>query len=93
MSHTHREARALTIVGMSHVTRTHESYEEVLHHTSERAMGWLRLVGSLKLWVSAAEYRLFYRALLQNKPIFLRSLLIMATPHVTQTNEPCHILK
>ena len=28
-------------------------------------MGWLRLVGSLKLWVSFAEYRLFYRALLQ----------------------------
>ena len=28
-------------------------------------MGWLRLVGSLKLYVSFAEYRLFYRALLQ----------------------------
>jgi len=26
-------------------------------------MGWLRLVGSLKLWVSFAEYILFYRAL------------------------------
>jgi len=26
-------------------------------------MGWLRLVGSLKSWVSFAEYRLFYRAL------------------------------
>ena len=33
------------------------------------AMGWLRLVGSLKLYVSFAEYRVFYRALLQNKPI------------------------
>jgi len=28
-------------------------------------MGWLRLVGSLKLLVSFAEYRLFYRALLR----------------------------
>jgi len=32
-------------------------------------MGWLRLVGSLKLYVSFAEYSLFYRALLQKRPI------------------------
>ena len=43
-------------------------------------MGWLRLVGSLKLQVSFAEYSLFYRALLQERPIILRSLLIAATP-------------
>jgi len=45
-------------------------------------MGWLRLVGSLKLQVSFAEYRLFYRALLQKRPVILRSLLIVATPYV-----------
>jgi len=44
-------------------------------------MGWLRLVGSLKLQVSFAEYRLFYRALLQKRPVILRSLLIVATPY------------
>jgi len=44
-------------------------------------MGWLRFVGSLKLQVSLAEYRLFYRALLQKRPIILRSLLIVATPY------------
>ena len=33
----------------------------------ERGMGLLRLVGSLKLHVSFAECRLFYRALLQKK--------------------------
>ena len=44
-------------------------------------MGWLRLVGSLKLQVSFAEYRLFYRALLQKRPIILKSLLIVATPY------------
>jgi len=38
-------------------------------------MGWLRLVGSLNLQVSFAEYRFFYRALLQKRPIILRSLL------------------
>ena len=32
-------------------------------------MGWLRLVGSIKLQVSSAEYRLFCRALLQKRPI------------------------
>jgi len=35
-------------------------------------MGWLLFVGSLKLQVSFAEYRLFYRALLQKRPIILR---------------------
>jgi len=43
-------------------------------------MGCLRLVGSLKLWVSFAEYSLFYRALVQKRPIILRSLLIVANP-------------
>ena len=44
-------------------------------------MRWLRLVGSLKSQVSFAEYRLCYRALLQKRPIILRSLLIVATPY------------
>ena len=45
-------------------------------------MGWLRVVGSLKLQVSFAEYSLFYRALLQKRPVVLRSLLIVATPYL-----------
>ena len=36
----------------------------------------------LKLQVSFAEYRLFYRALLEKRPIILRNLLIIATPYV-----------
>jgi hypothetical protein len=32
-------------------------------------MGWLRLVGSIKLQVSFAEYRLFHRTLLHKRPI------------------------
>ena len=43
-------------------------------------MGWLRLVGSLKLQVSFAEYSLFYRARLQKRPIIFRSLLIRSYP-------------
>ena len=38
-----------------------------------------------KLQVSFAEYSLFYRALLQKRPIILRSLLIVATPHNTDS--------
>ena len=44
------------------------------HLTNRWVMGWLRWVGSLKLQVSFTEYSLFYRALLQKKPVILRSL-------------------
>jgi len=37
---------------------------------------------SLKLYVSFAEYSLFYRALLQERPIILWSLIIVATPYL-----------
>jgi len=50
-------------------------------------MGWLRLVGSFKLWFSFAEYSLFYRALLQTRHRILRSLLIVATPNVCITSK------
>jgi len=42
-------------------------------------MEWLRLVCSWKLQFSFAEYRLFYRALLQKRPMrILRSLLYVS---------------
>jgi len=46
-------------------------YESVsaLYCTRVSTMGWLRLVRSFKLYVSFAEYRLFYRALLQKRPV------------------------
>jgi len=37
---------------------------------------------SLKIWVSFAEYSLFYRALVQKRPIFSGSLQIIATPYL-----------
>jgi len=45
-------------------------------------MGWLRSVGSMKWQVSFAEYRLFYRSLLQKRPIILSILLTVATPYI-----------
>ena len=53
-------------------------------------MGWLRLVGSLKLLVSFAEYSLFYRALFEKWPIILRSLLIGATPYYIMSRLKTH---
>ena len=50
-----------------------------MHHKSYGVA--LRLVGSLKIYVSFAEYSLFYRALLQKSPMILGSLLIVATPY------------
>jgi len=54
-----------------------------------QSMGWLQLVGSFKLQVSCAEYSLFYRALLQKRPIILRSLLIVATPYQSVCQSVC----
>jgi len=48
-----------------------------------KTMGWLRLVGSLKLWVSVAKEPYKRDSILQKRPIILRSLLIVATPYVT----------
>jgi len=45
-------------------------------------MGWLRLVGSLKLWVSVAKEPNKRDHILQKRPIILRSLLIVATRYV-----------
>jgi len=61
----------------------------VLIHREIITMGWLRLVGSLNLQVSSAEYSLFYRVLLQKRPIILRSLLIVATPYMNIKSMIC----
>jgi len=45
-------------------------------------MGWLRLVGSLQLWVSFEKEPCKRDDILQKRHIILRSLLIVATPYV-----------
>jgi len=45
------------------------------------AMGWLRLVGSLKVKVSNAKEPYKRDDILQKRPIILRSLLIVANPY------------
>ena len=44
--------------------------------------GWLRLVGSIKSQVSFVESSLFYRALLQKRPVISSILLPEATPYI-----------
>ena len=46
-------------------------------------MGWLRSVRSIKLQVSFAGYRLFYRALLQKRPMILSIQLTKSTPYLS----------
>jgi len=45
-------------------------------------VGWLRLVGSLKLQVSFAKEPYKRDDILQKRPLIFRSLLIVATPYV-----------
>ena len=44
-------------------------------------MGWLRLVGSLKLKVSVAREPYKRDDIMQKRPIILRSLPIVGTPY------------
>jgi len=46
------------------------------------SMGWLRLVGSLKLQVSFAKEPYKRGNILQKRPIILRSLQIIVTPYL-----------
>jgi len=87
-THTNEKCQTYEV---SHDARTNESCHTYSHtpgsggsrctHIFLLRMGWLRLVGSLKLYVSFSEYRLFYRALLQKRHVSLRSQLIVATPY------------
>jgi len=69
-----------TRVWMSHFRRLKGSAAPA-EPKNKMNMGWLQLVGSLKLQVSFAEYRLFYKALLQKRLIFVRRLHIVASPY------------
>jgi len=93
-THTHTSTRTRTQTHMhTHThTRTHTHTHTLTHkhgYTNTQplcvcmsgAMGWLRLVGSIKLYVSFAVYRLFYRDLLQKRPMIFSILLTDATPY------------
>jgi len=64
VTHVQVMAHALVALLTSLTSRTSH-----MSHASRLTMGWLRLVGSLKLQVSFAEYSLFYRALLRKRDL------------------------
>jgi len=63
---------------MSYTDMVAESLDYLDHLVTMRLL-WS--VGSIQLQVSFAEYRLFYRALLQKRPMILSITLTEATPH------------
>ena len=75
--------RDMTHLNVGHNSFVRVAWLECCRLPDRVGTGWLRLVDSLKFWVSFAENRLTYRALLQKSPIILRSLLIVATPQRT----------
>jgi len=70
------------LIPTCNMPRSYVWYDSFICVTRLPSMGWVRIVGSFKLQVSFAEYSLFYRALLQKRPMILRSQLIVATPYV-----------
>jgi len=73
-------------VALLHITQWPTKYSA---ETCLYLMGWLRWVGSIKWQVSFAEYSLFYRSLLQKRPIILSILLTKATPYQTLGANTC----
>jgi len=85
-----RTCAACARLGMSTYDTIYGSFDQI-QGSSDRQTGCFdrvqesfvecrQLAGSLKLYVSFAEYSHFYRALLQKAPTILRSLLIVANP-------------
>ena len=62
---------------MCDATQFYVRHDSLIIYATRR----IRLVGSLKLWVSFAKEPYKRDDILQNRPIVLRSLLIIATPY------------
>jgi len=80
LTHTQTHYHSLSLTHTHTHTHTHT---RTLTHTRCKTscdMGWLRLVGSLKLYVSFAKEPYKRNDILQKRPIILRSLLTVATP-------------
>jgi len=56
------------------------------------SMGWLRWVGSIKSQVSSADYSLFYRALLQKRPMILSIVLTETIRYLSDAQRFVHVL-
>jgi len=81
--HTHSQhTPALLALSPSHTLPPSLFFSLPLSQHTLRVMGWLRLVGSLKLQASFAKEPYQKDDILQKRPILLRSLLIVATSYL-----------
>jgi hypothetical protein len=65
-----------------HLSTDEYARDKVQIIETQICMGWLRLVGSLKLQVSFGKEPYKRDYILQKRPTILRSLLIVATPYI-----------
>jgi len=67
-------------------SQTRHPKSEILNHVGllkiSSTMGWPRLIGSLKLYVSFVKELYKRDDILQKRPIILRSLLLVAKPYI-----------
>jgi len=68
------------IEGSDHKTTNGDSNTEQVAALNTRVMGWLRLVGSIKLQVSYAKEPYKRDDILEKRPIISSILLTVATP-------------
>ena len=71
-----------TCSSSAYISNYSEYLQPTLYMAATVTMGWLRLVGCLKLQVSLAKEPYKRDDILQKRPIILRSLLIVATPYI-----------
>jgi len=76
-THIHTQKHTCTLSPTRTHTHIHTRHTECIY--TSKYMGWLRLVGSLKLQVSFAKEPYKRDDILQKRPILLRSLLTVAT--------------
>jgi len=82
---------AFTIELTSHVLQCVAMYYKADLLATKYAMGWLWIVGSLKIHLSFAEYSLFYRALLHTRPMFLTCSRLNIPYEMTRSSDFCRI--
>jgi len=84
------------LISICDMTHSHVWHDLLVHVTwlisiCDMTMGWLRLVRSIKSWVSFAKEPYKKDCILQKRPIFLRSLLTVATLYLWHESFYIHV--
>jgi len=94
----HIKENCSTIIAYQRVMWNTSAHQRVVSHTKQHrhqhprpSTSYISLRSVIKLYVSFAEYRLLYRALLQKRLILLSILRTEATPHQHPRPSTSHI--